>query len=342
MLAGCSAAMTNSSPLLERGVTAFPPSGGPQSGSAGRARSSSGSSIYVTNLIASAQSWASTVTVYPVGSNGDVAPTAVIAGPQTQLSFVTGIVVDPQGEIYVVVEDKDEIVGFPPGSNGNVAPNVIIGGSKTGMVSPVDLAIDASGNLYVANCAAICGRAPGRPSIEVFASGSSGNVKPIKTIAGNTTELDGSNGMAIDAKRNIYVGDVGSNSILMFNARQHGNATPRRVIVGPRTKINAPWGIAVTSDGVYASSGHQGFLERFPLKAHGNVAPIDLISGSQTEICCSTDGVFAAAGGTIYVAGYGDNTVAQFSPTATGNVAPLTAISGPDTQLSGPSFLFIR
>ncbi|WP_424671402.1 hypothetical protein [Candidatus Binatus sp.] len=50
--------------------------------------------IYVTND-GSSIGGADSVTVYPAGSNGNVAPSATISGPLTGLSAPQGIVVDP-------------------------------------------------------------------------------------------------------------------------------------------------------------------------------------------------------------------------------------------------------
>jgi hypothetical protein len=70
------------------------------------------------------------VTIYAAGSNGNVAPTATISGPLTQLKQPSGVAVDSIGNIYVANDVSadgkhlDSITVYPPGSNGNVAPAV--------------------------------------------------------------------------------------------------------------------------------------------------------------------------------------------------------------------------
>ncbi len=81
--------------------------------------------IYVTNQVQSGSGSASSVTVYPALRSGNVPPSAVITGSQTQLTEVNGIAVSDRGEIYVADSDTDEIVGFRRGATGDAAPNVV-------------------------------------------------------------------------------------------------------------------------------------------------------------------------------------------------------------------------
>jgi len=51
---------------------------------------------------------------YSIPSGGNVSPVNVISGAETQLTEVGGLVVDSNGEIYVVDIDTNQIVGFAP------------------------------------------------------------------------------------------------------------------------------------------------------------------------------------------------------------------------------------
>jgi hypothetical protein len=111
--------------------------------------------IYVTNDRAS-----NSITVYPAGSKGDVAPKAIISGSNTGLSTPRGIAIDSSGNIYVanasdgvvldgVEEDINEtgpatITVYPPGSNGNVKPFKTITGPLTSLAHPEGIAIGLS------------------------------------------------------------------------------------------------------------------------------------------------------------------------------------------------------
>lgn len=73
------------------------------------------------------------IVVYPAGSNGNVAPSAVISGGNTMLTNPNKIRVDASGNIYVADLGVGGILFFAAGSNGNVAPTAIISGSDTGL-----------------------------------------------------------------------------------------------------------------------------------------------------------------------------------------------------------------
>lgn len=104
-----------------------------------------GSYIYVTNE-GSVSGFADSVTIYRLGTYGNVAPIATISGPLTQLNLPDGIALDSRGNIYVANEVyfggcNGLITIYPPGSNGNVAPSRVISGSLTGLADPAGLVV---------------------------------------------------------------------------------------------------------------------------------------------------------------------------------------------------------
>jgi uncharacterized protein YjiK len=134
------------------------------------------------------------VTIYPAGSSGNSAPSAVIAGSNTGLAFPAGIAVDSSLNIYVANKATDSVTVYAPGSNGNVVPSKTISGPSTGLDTPSGIAIDSSGLIYVTNEGGYEG---GNLSVTVYATGSSGNATPVTTIAGSTTQLARPRGIAI-------------------------------------------------------------------------------------------------------------------------------------------------
>jgi len=287
------------------------------------------------------QAHGSAVDIYPAVLNGNISPSAVISGSQTQLAQPGGIVVDNAGEIYVAVVDSDEIVEFPPGSTGNVSPEVVISGSQTALSRPTGLALDGGGNLYVGNCASGCGVGSAPSAVLEFAAGASGNVAPIRDVSGSNTQLANANAVAVDATGNIYASNYLANSIVVFASDANGNVSPIRVIEGSNTLLDSPEGIAVDSHGLWAGSANEHFLERFGPNTNGNVSPIAVISGNRTRLG-DVDGIAVDLRGTVYASNPDNRRILGFAARAHGNVRPIARISGSDTQLVSPVWVYVK
>src|SRR5260370_1834809 len=80
-------------------------------------------------------------------------------------------------------------------------------GSNAGLQYPGGIALDSNGNLYVTvlDCPGLCG---GGFSINVYPSGSSGNVFPSAAINGADTGLSGPDGLALDSLGRLYVSNI--------------------------------------------------------------------------------------------------------------------------------------
>jgi hypothetical protein len=183
------------------------------------------------------------VEVFAPGANGCVKPRRTI-------SDEGGLAIDSKNVLYVANNGFDSsqatIDIFPAGSSTMEAQ---IGGSNTGLEAsgtelPTDtVAVDASNNVYVFDVKTA--------TISEFAAGATGNVAPIRTIAGSNTGLDGGNGfsfgLAVSKKTGeIFVSNPGSNTILGFAATASGNVAPIQTIAGSSTGLGDPLGLAVT------------------------------------------------------------------------------------------------
>jgi hypothetical protein len=300
--------------------------------------------VYVSNLLQPSGS-PGAIDYYPVGSNGDVAPSGVITGPKTGVTSPVGLVVDGAGEIYVANDQTNTIVGFPAGSNGNESPNIVISGSITGLASPNGLALDDAGNLFVTNCGNGCNYGPPGPTtIEEFAPGSNGNVAPIRTISGPRTQLQVHvNGIFVDDRGYIYVACAGPNVVNVYAPHARGDAAPVRVLGGSMTGIASPDGVVVGRDGLYVTSTNAGVIGRFARAAGGNVPPIATLdvnwSNTGQQIM---DDIIIAPDDTLYVVGFSVPVVAQYSLKARGRATPITEIVGSNTQLVIPTAVFVR
>jgi len=116
------------------------------------------------------------ISVYPLGANGDVSPVRVIQGPKTQLNWPGTMAIDPAtGDIYVANDVEHSILVFHGTDQGDVAPARILKGNKTGIDSPAGVFVDAKNKeLWVSNI--------GNSSATVYPLTANGDVPPLRTI----------------------------------------------------------------------------------------------------------------------------------------------------------------
>ncbi len=228
------------------------------------------------------------------GGNIDAGTATVITGDDTGLAEPIGVALDSSGNIYVANDfgggaGIGSVTVYPFGSNGNVAPVTTIAGGKTGFDYPTGIALDSSRNIYVSNCGSDCGGTNER-SVEIFAAGSKGNVKPMATIAGGKTALDFPFGIALDSGGNIYVanssgGDNQRGSVTMYPAGSNGNVAPTATIAGHMTTLDSPTGIALDADAnIYVANLDSNTVTVFAAGTVGNVPPTATIAGTDSGL----------------------------------------------------------
>jgi hypothetical protein len=221
------------------------------------------------------------ITVYPAGEYGNLAPTQTISGPDTDMGIPNGIAVDSAGNIYVTnwfagTPCVGSITVYAAGSNGDASPIAQIKGKKTRLCAPWGAALDTNGNIYVTS-----GRQYAS-AVYVYAAGSTGNVAPLAQISGTHTRLYDSTAVALDAVGNIYVTSNSDGTLVKFRAGAHGNANPLQAIDGMRTKLQFPYGIAVdSSDEIYTlDTTPRGRILAFASDANGDVPPVRVVRGT--------------------------------------------------------------
>jgi hypothetical protein len=173
------------------------------------------------------------VEIFAPGANGCVKPKRTISDDG-------GLAIDSNNLLYVANSKTATIDIFPAGSSTMQAQ---IGGSNTGLVAPGTVAVDAALNVYVFDTTTA--------TISEFAAGATGNVAPIRTIAGTNAGLDGGNGFSFGlaiskTSGEIFVSNPGSNAILGFAPTATGNVAPIQTIAGSATGLADPLGLAVT------------------------------------------------------------------------------------------------
>jgi hypothetical protein len=178
------------------------------------------------------------VAVYPPGSDGDATPSAVIAGPKTQIASHSAVAVDQSGSIYVTNKGSmkckrvasgsscspnghGSITVYARGSNGDVTPTATITGANTGLQFPFGISLDSNGNIYVLNGAGFQG----------------GGV-------GHRGATHGAFGVPKDFTFTLRPKAV-TIGILIFAAGSKGDAAPIGKIGGPFSGIEGAEGIAI-------------------------------------------------------------------------------------------------
>jgi hypothetical protein len=184
------------------------------------------------------------ITVYPMGSNGDISPSVTITNTAEAAGMVNpiGIAVDQVSGNIFVTSAFFNVVEYVADSSGDATPIAIIAGSHTGLGEDRGIALNpVNGDIYVVNELG---------SVMVYAAGSSGNVSPTAVIEGPVTRLDLPSGIALDASGTIYVtnptpiGDK-QGTITVYPAGSKGNHAPSARIEGAATELSLPYGIAV-------------------------------------------------------------------------------------------------
>jgi hypothetical protein len=270
----------------------------------------------------------------------DAAPTKVLLGSDAfPLYIPVDVIVSPSGEVHVADAGPDAINTYAKGASGKKSPVRRIDGpndssDNTGLTAAHGIALGSDGKLFVANT--------GEDEIVVFASKATGNVAPIRKIAGFETGLDHPEDLAIDSAGRIFVSNSWTDEILVFAPGAAGNVAPIRTIGGPTTTLDNPAGLLLDGSGsVYVANHDTSTVTAFPVASNGNVAPSRTLGGPATGI----DGPWGLAMDSdrnLYVANQTADSVTVFAKTVQGNSAPTATLSGAATTLDEPTGVFVR
>jgi sugar lactone lactonase YvrE len=254
------------------------------------------------------------------GQSGNALPPQAVA-PMHQSSPDGSAQPDHTMTIFTANRDNPAVLGFRAAASGDARPIVRIAGSNTTLSSPDSIALDASGNVYVAN--------DGANQVAVFAKGATGNVKPARIIGGSKSQLGPTEGLLVDAYGKLWASDYSNNAITVYPKGASGNVKPKAVISGSNTQLSTPtgmaWGTYGSGYALYVANAGSGSVVGFNPSAHGNVAPIVSIAGSNTGLSRPFALTFDSTG-RLLVADESAG-VLIFAPGANGNVAPVATIS---------------
>ena len=298
------------------------------------------------------------VEVFSYDANGDTKPVRSLTVPHQSW----GLSIDTDSnELAVTSQQYQGISIYSADDSGVVRPRRTIRGMATLLEDPHGVFLHSGrdevfaanhGNWtemrsYAGDEPAFAGKyIPGRfqpSSIRVYKASADGDVPPVRTLAGNRTQLAWPMGITVDKPRNeLLVANYASNSILIFPIAASGDVAPARFIGGPRTGIVGPVGVSVDTkrNEIWVANYGDHTAVVFDRLASGDVAPKRIIRNAPQGT--PTTGFTNAAS-----AAYDPKReevlvpncvsvprISTFARYASGNVAPDRTIEGQLTHLS--------
>jgi len=165
-------------------------------------------------------------------------------------------------------------------------------------------------------------------AIVVFPTTASGNVAPIRRIAGPDTGL----GTGLVSNAAVFGGEIyvpqSDGTISVFPQNADGDVAPTRVISG----LGFITYLAISNGEIYVTGDHQ--IEVLPVDASGPVAPTRVIMGAATGLNFPT--ALLVNNNNLFVSDSAPGAIRVYARTASGNAAPLRVLTGAATRLVRP------
>jgi len=271
-------------------------------------------------------------------------PLRQIIGPETNIGFIAGVMVDPRRrEVFAVNNDiEDTMVVMSYDQEGNAKPLRLLSVPHQAW----GLALSQSRNEIAVSIEM-------HNAVVFYRREASGLEAPLRSIRGANTGLADPHGVFWDETnneigvanhgnfrglvKNVGLGCVPASgtdeseggkfqppSITFYSATAKDDAKPLRTIQGERTGLDWPMGISVdtlNNEVAVANNGDNSILI-FSRKASGDVAPLRVIRGARTGVNRPMEVTIDPKNNEIWVANFGDHTAVVFARTANGNVTP--------------------
>ena len=301
--------------------------------------------IYVSNLITS------TITSYPLTANGNASPAATLSATNGSLDRPVGESFDTRGDLWVTNGNPNvnTVVEYTPSqleATGSPTPAVTISASSGSLNVPYGLAFDASGDLWVTNVG-------GNTLVEYTPSqlAASGAPTPAVTISASSGSLDAPYGLAFEAGGDLWVTNVGGNTLVEYTPSQleaTGSPTPAVTVSASSGSIDYPYGLAFDASGdLWVTNGIVStVIEYTPsqLAASGAPSPAVTISANGISSLDVPFGLAFDTSGDLWVTNAIGAIVVEYTPSqlaATGAPRPAGTISGPNAAFDDPAGLAI-
>jgi hypothetical protein len=228
--------------------------------------------------------------------------------------------------LAVANANNNSVTEYALPANGNVAPTGALSGGQTGLALPAEV-----GN---SGLTLLVGNNQGAQSITAYFPAATGDARPILTIAGPDTGLNGFlTAVAFDGPGNIYALTAGNPSqILIYPTGSTGDQRPKAIISGSNTGLDHPIALAVNNAGqMYVANFGSSSIPNIAVYApgsSGNVAPTSINYVGPYEPI----GIAVDASGAIYLSALSPPSVIVFD--SANDSYPLRIISGPSTGLN--------
>jgi DNA-binding beta-propeller fold protein YncE len=165
-------------------------------------------------------------------------------------------------------------------------------------------------------------------AISVFRKTAADNEPPVRLIQGKATQMADPHGIALDPKTGLlYVTNWGTVADRDMNAK---TTTSGRGDGKPNWPVGRNANIAGTGRNQMPS------ITVYRKDASGNVAPLQVIQGSQTQLDWPTEIAVHPERGEIFVANDSGHTVTVYRANANGNAAPIRVLKGPKSLINHP------
>jgi hypothetical protein len=223
---------------------------------------------------------------------GDVKPSAtLVISPKTV--SCGGVALANDGDVVADDVNAAFVATWAAGSTGDGAPIRKIAGAATGLFLPSQITFDDKGDYIVGDrCSPPKCSDDNAGEIVTFDARADGNAAPLRVLAGAKTQLFGPGRIAFDPIHNmIYAANIYTSTITGYPAGSSGNVAPTIFIHGKKTQLWNPDAIAIDKAG-YLYVGNEPIVPGpppasilvFAPGANGNVAPVQMIAGSKTQL----------------------------------------------------------
>ncbi len=271
-----------------------------------------------------------------------------IQGPQTRLSSVCGVALDPETqEMYVLNTDfGNNMLVFSYEQSGNASPIRELSVDHGGWGIFLDRKVNNELFFTIQHL----------NKIAVYRPNAQGNQTTVRFIQGPKTRLVDPHGIFVDTENDEIVvtnhhsahrietgvhaatlnfpymlqstGRYQLASVTVYSRTAQGDVAPLRTIQGPKTRLNLPLGVAVDAkrDVIVVANDQTHSILVFPRTAQGNVAPLYTIEGPATQLKNPGALVIDFENDELWVTNWGDHSVTVYPRDARGNVAPLRTI----------------